>query len=161
MSAPPFAYGKHDHGRCIKQALSRAEALCRERGVRLTPQRKRVLELIWAGHKPTGAYALLESMGEEGSRPAPPTVYRALEFLLEQGLIHRIERLNAFTGCVQPDTPHDGQFLVCQACGNAAELTDERISRTVSQEAARLGFQAECQTIEISGLCAQCQKTSQ
>jgi len=84
------AFHPHHHEHCVNDALHSAEVLCAERGVRLTPIRKRVLELVWASHKPLGAYAILEKLTDEGHKPAPPTVYRALEFLLEQGLIHRI-----------------------------------------------------------------------
>ena len=99
-----FGIEEHDHRVCVKDALEQATAICAKRGARLTPIRRRVLELIWASHKPSGAYDILEALSQEsrGKRIAPPTVYRALDFLLEQGLIHRLESLNAFIGCPHP-----------------------------------------------------------
>jgi len=148
----------HDHTRCVEDALVAAEAVCARRGARLTPTRKRVLELIWHNHKPVGAYDLLHALQQERRGAAPPTVYRALEFLQEQGLIHRIEFLNAYMGCDDPENPHVGHFLVCRVCGNAIELTDERIEDTISESARSLGFAAEQSMVEIKGVCADCQK---
>ncbi len=150
-----FPDSRHDHGGCVASALAAAERLCAERGVRLTPLRRRVLELVWLGHRPVGAYAILERLA--GERPvAPPTVYRALEFLAAQGLIHRIERLNAFIGCVDPVTPHAGQFLICGDCGTAAELADRRIDAAIAASAAELGFEVRARTVEVVGLCPDC-----
>jgi len=152
----PFNTARHDHRRCVRAAIERAEALCRERGARLTAQRKEVLALVWASHRPIGAYAVLEAMRKAGHKAAPPTVYRALEFLLEQGLIHRIESLNAYAGCNHPGTEHSGQFLVCSGCGDVAELDDPGINRSIDRCAARAGFRTEHPTVEIRGLCPRC-----
>lgn len=152
-----FPVPDHDHGRCVAHALEAAEAECRRRGARLTDVRRRVLELVWHSHAPVGAYALLETLGREGFCAAPPTVYRALDFLLAHGLIHRIERLNAFAGCTRPGTPHAGQFLLCERCGAAAELDDPAIDAAISAAAGRLGFTVARQTVEVDGLCPACQ----
>lgn len=152
-----FPVPNHDHGPCVAHALAAAEAECRRRGARLTDVRRRVLELVWQSHAPVGAYALLETLGREGFCAAPPTVYRALDFLLAHGLVHRIERLNAYTGCAHPGTPHAGQFLLCQDCGAAAELIDPAIDHAVAAAAARLGFTVTRQTVEVDGLCPVCQ----
>ncbi|MEE8533577.1 MAG: Fur family transcriptional regulator [Alphaproteobacteria bacterium] len=154
----PFAGADHDHGRCIAAALDAAARLCGRRGARLTVLRRRVLELVWRSHAPTGAYAILETLHRDGRRAAPPTVYRALDFLLGQGLIHRIESLNAFVGCRDPDTPHAGQFLICNGCGTAAELDDRRIGAALSESASDAGFRLERQTVELRGLCPSCQE---
>lgn len=151
------AFSPHDHRHCIKAALAEAERICREQSGRLTEQRKRVLELVWKSHKPVGAYAILEQLRAEGYNGAPPTVYRALEFLLEHGLIHRIESLNAYTGCAHPGEQHSGQFLICSKCQRVAELDDPKVSATISSSAARHGFAADHQVIEIRGLCPHCQ----
>lgn len=153
MTFPP---PHHDHAACVAHALDAAEAECRRRGARLTDIRRRVLELVWRSHQPVGAYAVLEALGHEGFCAAPPTVYRALDFLLAHGLVHRIERLNAFVGCSHPGQPHAGQFLLCQHCGAAAELDDPAIDAAVAAAAARLGFTAARQTVEIEGLCPAC-----
>ena len=151
----PFST-RHDHRRCIQTALARAAELCHRRGVRLTEQRRQVLELIWRQHKPIGAYEILEAMRASGTKAAPPTVYRALDFLLTQSLIHRIESRNAFIGCCQPESRHSGQFLVCSGCGKVAELVDAKLTEKVRKRARGLGFDARHQTIEVTGLCPHC-----
>jgi len=151
-----FPRTAHDHKKCVADALAEAERLCAESGVRLTVLRRRVLELVWSSHRPLGAYEILEMLRQERGRAAPPTVYRALDFLLEHRLIHRIESLNAFVGCAAPDHRHGGQFLICTECGMTAELDDDALSRRVRDRAARLGFVVQEQIVEISGLCPDC-----
>ena len=107
----------------------RPTSSARQKGVRFTPLRRRVLELVWSSHKPVGAYALLDQLRNEDLGSAPPTVYRALDFLIENGLIHRIERMNAFVGCSHPGEAHRGFFLICGDCGNAEELRERRRGR--------------------------------
>jgi Fur family transcriptional regulator, zinc uptake regulator len=149
--------GTHDHAACVEHALSRAEAVCAERGARLTALRRRVLVLVWAGHRPRGAYQILDDLREaEGKGIAPLTVYRALEFLEEQGLVHRIESLNAYVGCAVDGTAHRGQFLVCTACGTAIEIDDPAIRASIEDAAARHGFRAETPVVEVRGLCEHC-----
>ena len=154
-----FLDNGHDHGRCIDQALDQAAAICRDRGVRLTDVRRRVLELIWGGHRPIGAYTVLDTLRQERRGAAPATVYRALDFLLEQGLIHRIESLNAFVGCCDPEYSHGGQFLICRSCGDTAELNDVGIDAAIRQCAEQTGFAIGRRTIEVEGLCPHCQQS--
>lgn len=146
----------HDHHRCVEDALAAAELRCRRATAALTPLRRRVLELVWQSHGPVRAYDLLDRLRAERRGAAPPTVYRALDFLLEQGLIHRIESLNAYVGCSDPDRHHGGQFLICRGCGTVAELDDQGIARAVAERARALGFGVERQTIEVMGLCPRC-----
>lgn len=149
----------HDHTHCIADALTRADALCAERGARLTALRRRVLELVWSSHRPRGAYAILEDLSQQdGKAAAPLTVYRALEFLVEQGLVHRIESLNAYVGCAAPGAVHAGQFLVCDACGDAAEIDDARVGSAIVAAAAERGFRVQRPTVEVRGLCKSCQE---
>jgi Fur family zinc uptake transcriptional regulator len=150
----------HNHAQCIADALGMAEAVCTKRGTRLTPIRRRVLELIWNGHKPIGAYAILDSLREGSKGAAPPTVYRALEFLMEQGLIHRIESLNAFVGCDHPEDRHVSQFLICANCSSAIEIQDRGIATAVKKSAAEAGFTVNRFTVELQGLCPVCAKTA-
>ncbi len=152
----PSAFREHDHAACTADALARAEAICRERGTRLTPQRRHVLELIWAAHRPVGAYDLLDTLQREGTRAAPPTVYRALDFLQEQGLIHRVEGLNAFIGCTCPETPHGAQLLICRNCRSVAEFSDEGVDDAIDRLSRDQAFQPENRTVEIHGLCPSC-----
>ena len=155
----PFKH--HQHSQCIQQALRNAESLCKKNGFRLTRVRKRVLELIWESHQALGAYAILEQLGLEGVKPAPPTVYRALDFLLEAGLIHRLNSLNAYTGCSHPKDHHHGSyFLICQHCRNVAEIHDTGIDQQISSLAHRENFAVSEQALELSGTCQNCQEAA-
>ncbi|MFZ5561517.1 MAG: Fur family transcriptional regulator [Pseudomonadota bacterium] len=157
MATPAFP--SHDHSRCVHDALAAAERLCTQSGARLTPLRRRVLELVWHSHQPLGAYELLNMLTAEGRKPAPPTVYRALEFLLEQKLVHRIASRNAFIGCAHPGAAHAGYFLLCEACGNAEEIVDSRaLARAVDKAAELAGFAIHSQTLELAGLCRSCRR---
>jgi Fur family transcriptional regulator, zinc uptake regulator len=154
--ADPFHRAAHDHRSCLADAVGTAERLCELRGVRLTPLRRRVLELVWASHDPIGAYAILDSLRGDGRAAAPPTVYRALEFLTEQGLVHRIESRNAYVGCATPDEGHASQFLICARCGAASELHDARLPSMIGESARARGFRAQQLVIEVIGLCPSC-----
>ena len=157
MPKTPLACRPHDHATCVAGALAEADALCARQGVRLTELRRRVLELVWQSHRPLGAYDILAVLSEEdGRRAAPPTVYRALDFLLENGLVHRIASLNAFVGCNNPEHAHEGQFLICRACHTAIELEQPAISQAIVAGAEGVGFSVETQTVEVVGLCAAC-----
>ncbi|HYD32493.1 MAG TPA: Fur family transcriptional regulator [Azospirillaceae bacterium] len=147
----------HDHRHCIDAALARAEELCAARGARLTDLRRRVLELVWSSHRPRGAYSILEDLSRNGRVAAPLTVYRALDFLVAHGLVHRIESLNAYIGCDHPENSHDSQFLVCDGCGNTTELTDARVAAAIAASAGDLGFRVAHPTVEVRGLCPDCQ----
>lgn len=152
----------HRHQSCVADAMAKAERLCGERGLRLTPLRRRVLELIWERHEPVGAYELLDRLRDEKRGSAPPTVYRALDFLIEHGLAHRIESLNAFVGCGEAGgRNHSGQFLICRDCGKVGELDDPEIETLLTAKARRLGFAPVRQTIEIQGLCPACKPSPQ
>ena len=139
--------------RRLARALVKAEASCADRGVRLTRLRRRVLELILRASQPIGAYALLDQLD---GRRTPTTVYRAIDFLLEQNFIHRIESLNAFTACPDADHPHDTQFVICTDCGATAELHDDGIAESLRRQGRGLGFEIERQVVELRGLCAAC-----
>ena len=148
------------HHECISQALESAEELCAQRGVRLTPLRKRVLELVWHSHKPLGAYDILEMLSrEDGRRAAPPTVYRGLDFLLENGLIHRLASLNAYIGCSHPEVAHERYFMICKHCNNAYELVQHAaIDTAIHAQAKHMGFDVETQMVELLGTCAACRE---
>ncbi|MCW9044798.1 MAG: transcriptional repressor [Alphaproteobacteria bacterium] len=150
---------QHDHHQCVDDALKQAETLCKDNGARLTPIRKRVLELVWSSHKPVGAYDILEILNSERRGSAPPTVYRALDFLLEHGLVHRIEFLNAFIGCNDPGAPHVGQFVICRECRDAIELNDPKIPEVIANVAYASGYTDLRHTVEVEGICPNCQKS--
>lgn len=152
----PFQDERHAHADCLQTALAAAEALCAQRGLRLTPLRRRVLELVWQSHEPVKAYDVLDQLRQEHRGAAPPTVYRALDFLQAKGFVHRIESLNAFIGCGAPQESHDGQFMICRRCGEVAEIDDDEITTLLSRKARQLGFRIDNETIEIRGVCAGC-----
>ena len=149
----------HDHSDCVNDALQNAEHVCAQKGVRLTGMRRRVLELVWGSHRPVGAYDILESLMKE-QRAAPPTVYRALSFLQEQGLVHRIASLNAYVGCSNPQTAHAGQFLICGTCRESIEILSGKVTDVLREAAMNAGFDVHQQTVEITGTCNRCQRNS-
>ncbi len=152
------AYIPHDHSSCVEHALERAEQLCASRNQRLTTLRKQVLALVWDSHKPIGAYDILAMMSKNQPRPtAPPTVYRALDFLLEHGLIHKLSSLNAYIGCQCPGQAHDGIFLICQQCRTTRELDIADRIHSLKDLASHTGFQPQHALVELSGLCPECQ----
>lgn len=144
----------HVHG--AGDYVHAVERACADRGLRLTPLRAQVLGLIARADKPVKAYDLLDAMKAENGSSAPPTVYRALDFLLEQGFIHRLASVNAFVGCHHPEARHSVPFLICDHCQAAIELEDARITGLLEQQARALGFQPRAQTLEVHGLCATC-----
>lgn len=150
----------HDHARCVADAVAAADGLCARSGDRLTPLRRRVLELVWTSHRPLGAYAMLDRLRQDGRSAAPPTVYRALDFLLARGLIHRLASLNAYCGCAHPGEAHLVQFLICRDCGTAAELADQGVGEAIGRSAAAHGFEIRDRVIELSGRCRSCRAAS-
>jgi Fur family zinc uptake transcriptional regulator len=152
----PFKETGHAHQHCLESALSAAEKTCQLRGVRLTNIRRRVLELIWSSHEPVKAYDILDQLRDDHAGSAPPTVYRALDFLQAEGMVHKIESLNAYVGCGDPNLSHTGQFLICRECGAVAEMDDKEVRKVLAEKAALLGFKIDSEMIEMKGLCAIC-----
>ena len=155
------AFHQHDHGHCIDEALTTARQLCKDNGLRLTPVREQVFTIVWQSHKPLGAYAILDKLtnqqAEGQRRMAPPTVYRALEFLQNHGLVHRIASLNAYIGCCSPARAHQSHFLICRCCDGTVEVPPSNISQAIADSAQQAGFQVEGECVEIIGLCPNCQ----
>jgi Fur family zinc uptake transcriptional regulator len=151
-----FPSPDHDHARCSAEALAYAEAVCRERRQRLTPMRRQVLGALAASHKPIGAYEIMERVAVDGARPAPITVYRALDFLMEQGLVHRIESRNAFLACARRHVGGAVAFLMCEGCGAVGEAPAGAIMQSVGAVAKSMGFTPKMSVLEITGLCAHC-----
>lgn len=141
--------------------IREVERVCGERGLRLTPLRAEVLRLVAEAGRPVKAYDLLDRMKSIHGSAAPPTVYRALDFLLEHGFIHKLESINAFVGCHHPATEqHSVPFLICDRCHAAVELEDSRVADMLEASARALGFQPQAQTLEVHGLCAECSEAS-
>jgi Fur family zinc uptake transcriptional regulator len=153
----PFPTPDHDHDRCATDAIAHAEAICAARKERLTPIRRRVLEALLASHQPLGAYELIDRLADDGGRPAPITIYRALDFLREQGLVHRIESRNAFIACVHNhDSGDPVVFLICETCGAVGEAASAAVAETIKNASRAAGFTPKTPVIEISGTCAHC-----
>jgi len=141
----------------FEDRLARAEAACARRGARLTDVRRTVLKLILQAQEPIGAYALLDRLKNQSGHGKPPTIYRALDFLLAQGLIHRVERLNAFVGChEESDRPHPVQFLICGTCGSVTEFEDSAVAQAVEAAAAAHTFSVSRTIVEVEGQCSAC-----
>src|SRR4030081_2291988 len=160
MSQPVFHAPDHDHERCTADALKHAEVLCAQRAQRLTPIRRQVLEVLLESHKPLGAYEIMDRSSVRGGRPAPITVYRALDFLRDNGLVHRIESRNAFVACAHD---HDAAamvaFLICERCGSVGEIPASPVAQSLNAAARATGFAPKLSVGEITGTCAHCQKT--
>ena len=135
------------HKTCISNAVRRAESICRRRGLRFTDLRRCVLELVWQSHKPAKAYAILEQLKGKDYSAQPPTVYRALDFLLAQGFIHKLNSLNAYVGCY---------FLICSECREVKECCNRLLSSAIAQTAAKNKFSNQRAILEIEGKCAEC-----
>lgn len=156
-TAPPPdlspAFRAHDHSHCTDQLLARAEELGEGR---LTPVRRRTLEILLEAHKALGAYDVLERLSQDGFAKQPPVVYRALDFLVEHGLAHRVRRLNAFTACTRPGEVHAPVFLICRNCDALAEAAGETVVSALKEAAGATGFVVERTSLEAVGLCPAC-----
>lgn len=155
-----LAFATHDHAHCAGDALARAEAIAAERGLRLTPVRRRALQILLAGHRALGAYELLDRLAAEGFGNQPPVAYRALDFLVEHGFAHRIRRLNAFAACAHPGEAHSPAFLICDGCGAVAEAPGRAVRRAMEAAAGGLGFEVARMSIEAAGLCPGCREAA-
>lgn len=153
---PRKAKPQHDHAQCVAAALREAEDLCRRRGINLTLVRRRVLELVWQGHEPVKAYDIIDNFHSAKHVTRPPTVYRALSFLIENGLIHRIESQNAYVGCVHPIVHHDANFFICNRCQRVTEIDSGELDAPLEKLARKNAFKINQKTIEIYGLCQIC-----
>lgn len=153
------ATANHDHQHCINQALACADNVCAQRDVRFTPIRRRVLELIWRNHQAAKAYDLLDQLRSSEPAAKPATVYRALDFLLEQGLIHRVESLNAFIGCNQAEQRHELLLLLCERCQRVEERTAPAVMDAVARELTKADFAVTHKALEIHGMCRHCANT--
>ena len=152
-----FPAPDHNHERCAADVIAHAVSVCTDRSQRLTPMRRKVLEVLASSHKPLGAYEIIDAAATGGPRPAPITIYRALDFLMENGLVHRIESRNAFLACAHN---HDSgavvAFLICETCGDVGEAPGSDISTSLSSAAKGAGFRPKISVVEITGTCAHC-----
>jgi Fur family zinc uptake transcriptional regulator len=154
---PTFPAPGHDHDRCTADALHHAETVCRGRAQKLTPIRRQVLGALLSSHRPLGAYEVIDELAKSMPRPAPITVYRALDFLMTNGLVHRIESRNAFLACAHD---HDATamvaFLICDRCGSVGEVPAAPVAQSLNAAARSTGFVPKLSVVEITGTCAHC-----
>ena len=151
------AFTQHDHKTCSFTLLGQADQLARDAGLRLTPVRRRTLEILLEEHRALGAYDVLEKLAESGFGNQPPVAYRALEFLVENGLAHRVRRLNAFTACTRPGTEHAPMLYICKTCNIVAESPDLSVAVAVKDVANQIGFTVDRASTEVVGTCPACQ----
>jgi Fur family zinc uptake transcriptional regulator len=159
-AAEADAFRPHDHRRCRRAALTAARSECAARGLRLTPARECVLEALLEAHRAMSAYELLDRLREAGLGSQPPVVYRALEFLVSNGFVHRIERLSAFVACTNGSGDHAAAFLICRGCRRVAEASLAPLGRGLAAEAAGRAFEVERVVIEAEGLCGACREAN-
>ena len=151
--ADPNCRGQHE----LAERMAMAASLCEARGAQFTALRRRMLELLWEGDRPMGAYELMEASAPDVSRRvAPTTVYRALEFLMSLGLVAKIESRNAYVPFTHPERHHDCLFFICNICGASAELEDQRLERLITEGASQIGFHALRRVVEVEGTCSTC-----
>ena len=155
-----FCCADHSGAANVAAILAAAEARARATGARLTPVRRRVLEILLQAHGALGAYDVLEKLSAEGFGSQPPVAYRALNFLVDQGLAHRIRRLNAFTACANPGQDHRAAFLICESCNSVTEADAGAVSSALDQAAKAAGFDLARATIEAVGQCSACREAS-
>jgi len=157
---PAFPAPGHDHDRCTAEGLEHAERICADRSQNLTPIRRHVLRALLSSHRPLGAYEVIEELARVMPRPAPITVYRALDFLMQNGLVHRIESRNAFLACGREhDDASAVAFLICECCGSVGEIPATAVAQSLSDAARQTGFTPKLSVVEITGVCGHCQST--
>jgi Fur family zinc uptake transcriptional regulator len=157
MARAIFPAPDHDHDRCASAAIAHAETQCAARAQRLTPIRRQVLETLLASHQPLGAYDIIDRLGHDNTRPAPITIYRALDFLRDNGLVHRIASRNAFVACVHNHAGDDlVVFLICERCGAVGEAPGGSVAEAIKASSRAAGFSPKSPLIEIVGICSHC-----
>lgn len=152
----PLGFTHHDHNTCVTETLGAAEALCAAEGLRFTPVRRKVLEILLQEHRALGAYTILDRLREGGFGSQPPVAYRALDFLVANGLAHKIERLNAFIACAHPSHAHTPAFMICRLCDAVAETQSSPARGALGDAARATGFRIERTVVEAEGLCPAC-----
>ncbi|GIT90094.1 Fur family transcriptional regulator [Jannaschia pagri] len=151
-----IGFSSHDHAICVASALGAADRRSAAEGLRLTPVRRKTLEVLLRAHKAMGAYAILDELRAAGFGSQPPVAYRALEFLAAHGFVHKIERLNAFVACVDPGCRQDPAFMICKVCDAVAEAPLEPLRQVLGSVASAAGFEIERTVVETVGVCSKC-----
>ncbi len=149
-------FHEHNHRHCIERGVRYATDSCLNAGLQLTPIRQRVLEILLTEHRALGAYEILDHLSSDGFNSQPPVAYRALDFLVQHGFVHKIERLNAFIACNMPETQHAPAFLICRVCSVVAETHPELCRGVLGRTARDAGFLIEQAVVEVEGVCPNC-----
>jgi Fur family transcriptional regulator, zinc uptake regulator len=149
----------HHHHKNSAAFVAAVKRVCVQRGLRMTVPRENVLDLIAAATKPIKGYELLEQLSRRHGPTAPPTVYRALDFLLENGFIHKLESISAYVSCHHPEEAHQVPFLICDVCSSAQEICDDRVAKLIVAQANAVDFRPQAQTLEVHGVCKRCLKS--
>ena len=147
----------HNHKTCVTEAMDNADQICQERGLRFTGLRRTILKMIWADHRPVKAYDILDKLKTTHTAAKPPTVYRTLDFLMENGLIHRLNSINAYIGCSHPLKCGDCYFLICSDCGEVTECCNHSLTTAIKTTSAKNKFKPKFTTLEIEGKCQDCE----
>ncbi len=148
----------HDHKECSKTVIEHAKEVCRKGSLNLTPIRKKVLEIVASNHKPARAYDLLAKLKEGGFSDKPPTVYRALDFLIEHKMVHKLNTINAYVACFNNETEEVSCFLICEKCQDIEEFQDEGIIKAIANISKSKNIDVRNINLEISFKCDQCAK---
>ena len=156
VSNIPIGFEEHDHSLCVQTTLDVADKTCAQAGLRLTAVRRKTLEILVQEHRALGAYEILEKLREEGFGSQPPVAYRAIEFLVKNGFVHKVEKLNAFVACNKPRKPHAPTFMICRSCQLVVETVSSEVSSMLSKSANKLGFRLEKSVVEVEGTCSSC-----
>ena len=151
-----LGFEQHDHNACVKKGMASAENRCAQEGLRFTSVRQKTLEILLQEHRALGAYEVLDRLREEGFGSQPPVAYRALEFLVANGFVHKIERLNAFIACANPGSAHSPAFMICRECESVAETQSMPARGALGDAAKAAGFVIEKTVVEAEGLCPTC-----
>lgn len=145
----------------VKSSVDRASTIFSEKNLRFTDLRRRVFEEIASTTASVGAYEVLERLSKKGTRLAPISVYRALDALLEAGVIHRLESKNAYFACRRLHKARTGRrpmFLSCEQCGSVFETDGEDIFKSIDAATRAADFEPRVRFVEVTGTCAACAK---
>ena len=148
-------FKKHNHNLCYENSMKAFHKHCLEKNLKLTPLRLKVFELLLKDHRPLGAYQILNTLSKDGLNFTPPVIYRVLDFLIEQGFVHKIKNLNAFIACSHPENTHSPTFMICRKCEKVAEI-DLKESGIKLDKNLFSDFQIEESIIEVIGICKSC-----